>query len=98
MNVGGGEFHDAAAQAGSAFAEPKVGRGAAFGDFDNDGALDVIITTNHGPARLYRNDISVGRGRLRSIRFEMAGTKSNRDAIGAVVRIYYAGGYGSRMV
>lgn len=98
LNAGGGTFHDVAALVGSAFAEPKVGRGAAFGDFDNDGDLDVILTTNHGPARLYRNDLSVHNPNLHSIRFEMVGTKSNRDAIGAVVRIYYASHYSSLMV
>jgi enediyne biosynthesis protein E4 len=96
LNNGGQGFHDAAAQAGSAFAEPKVGRGAAFGDFDNDGDLDLVVTTNHGSARLYRNDLTA---KKQSIRFELVGTKSNRDAIGAVVRIYYSGGkYASRTV
>ena len=90
LNDGAGEFHDVAMLAGAAFADPKVGRGAAFGDFYNDGDLDVIITTNHGPARLYRNDAASSLNR-RSIRFEMVGTQSNRDAIGAVVRIYYGG-------
>jgi hypothetical protein len=97
LNDDGGEFHDVAAQVGAAFAEAKIGRGAAFGDFDNDGDLDVVITTNHGPARLYRNDLSSALGR-RSIRFEMVGTKSNRDAIGALVRIYYGGKYSSLTV
>jgi hypothetical protein len=97
LNAGGGEFHNIATQVGAAFAEPKVGRGAAFADFDNDGDLDVIITTNHGPARLYRNDVS-GNAVRRSIRFEMVGTQSNRDAIGAVVRIYYGGRYSSLTV
>lgn len=97
LNAGGGEFHDVAAQAGAAFAEPKVGRGAAFGDFDNDGDPDLIITTNHGPARLYRNDLLKNSER-RSIRFQMVGTKSNRDAIGAIVRIYYADRYSSLTV
>jgi enediyne biosynthesis protein E4 len=97
LNAGGGEFHDVAAQVGAAFAEAKIGRGAAFGDFDNDGDPDVVITTNHGPAKLYRNDLDPSLGR-RSIRFEMVGTKSNRDAIGAVVRIYYGGKYGSLTV
>jgi hypothetical protein len=97
LNAGGGEFHDVAAQVGAAFAEAKIGRGAAFGDFDNDGDLDVVITTNHGPAKLYRNDLDPSLGR-HSIRFEMVGTKSNRDAIGAVVRIYYGGRYGSLAV
>ena len=73
-----------AGEAGGGFASPKVGRGAAFGDFDRDGDLDVLITTNHGPAYLYRNDQLAGN---RSIRFRLIGTKSNRDAIGAMVRI-----------
>jgi enediyne biosynthesis protein E4 len=97
LNAGAGEFHDIAAQVGPAFAEPKVGRGAAFGDIDNDGDLDVVLTTNHGPARLYRND-AAGTGTRKSIRFEMEGTRSNRDAIGAVVRLYYAGKYSSLTV
>jgi hypothetical protein len=86
-----------AAQAGASFAEPKVGRGAAFADFDNDGDLDVLITSNHGAAKLYRND-PVGAETRKSIRFEMVGTRSNRDAIGALVRIYYAGKYASLTV
>jgi enediyne biosynthesis protein E4 len=56
LNTGGGKFREVAAEASREFASPKVGRGAAFGDFDNDGDLDVLITTNAGPAYLYRND------------------------------------------
>ncbi len=97
VNTGGGQFRDAAEQAGPSFAEPKVGRGAAFGDFDNDGDLDVVITSNHGTAKLYRND-PAGAEIRKSIRFEMVGTRSNRDAIGALVRIYYAGKYASLTV
>ena len=77
------------------FAEPKVGRGAAFGDFDNDGDLDVLVTANHGPARLYRNDLVT---RKQSIRFRMVGTKSNRDGIGTQVRIYSGRRYAALMV
>ena len=95
LNVGGGRFHDVAGEAGPGFAKPKVGRGAAFGDFDNDGDLDVLITTNNGPACLYRNDQLGGN---HSIRFRLIGTESNRDGIGATVRIYYAGQTGLRMV
>jgi hypothetical protein len=96
LNTGSGSFRDVAGETGGGFAEPKIGRGAAYGDFDNDGDLDVLITTNHGPAYLYRNDQTGGN---RSIRFRLVGTKSNRDAIGAVVRIYYGGGQSAwRMV
>jgi hypothetical protein len=66
------------------FNQPKVGRGAAFGDFDGDGRPDVVITTNAGPAYLYRNDVRNGN---QVIRFVLHGTKSNRDAIGAKVRV-----------
>jgi hypothetical protein len=95
LNRAADGFHDIAAEAGADFARPKVGRGAAFGDFDNDGDLDVLITTNHGPAHLYRNDQLAGN---RSIRVRLAGTKSNRDAIGATVRIYCGSQSSSRMV
>jgi hypothetical protein len=95
LNRGPQGFKDAAAQAGAAFAEPKVSRGAAFADFDRDGDVDVLITTNHGPAYLYRNDQSSGN---RSIRFRLIGTKSNRDALGASVRVYYSGEQSSRVV
>jgi hypothetical protein len=91
----GGKFRDVAAETGKDFASPKVGRGAAFGDFDNDGDQDVLVTTNGGPAYLYRNDVASGN---RSIRVKLTGTKSNRDAIGAVVRVYAQGLTGSRIV
>ncbi len=83
-NEGHGQFRDLAGQAGSSFASPKVSRGAAYGDFDNDGDLDVLITTNNGPAYLYRND----GGTNHCIRFRTVGTKSNRDGIGTNVRIW----------
>ncbi|MDQ1473459.1 MAG: enediyne biosynthesis protein [Bryobacterales bacterium] len=95
LNNGKGLFHDVAAQAGSGFASPKVARGLAYGDFDRDGDVDVLITTNQGPAFLYRNDVTNGN---RSIRFQLQGTKSNRDAIGAMVRVTTPDGTQSRMV
>jgi len=95
LNRGVAGFHDVAPETGADFAQPKVGRGAAFGDFDNDGDLDVLITTNHGPAHLYRNDQVGGN---RSVRVRLVGTKSNRDGVGAMVRIYYGGESSSRMV
>jgi hypothetical protein len=95
INHGAEGFRDVAAEVGGGFANPKVGRGAAFADFDRDGDLDVLITTNHGPAYLFRNDQSSGN---QSIRFKLIGTKSNRDAIGATVKVQYGGESGSRVV
>ena len=68
---------------GSAFASPKVARGAAYADIDNDGALDVLMTTNGGRAYLFHNE----GGDNHSLRIKLEGTKSNRDGIGAVVRV-----------
>ena len=94
-NRGKGTFSDVAAVVGGGFSSAKVGRGLAYGDFDRDGDLDLLITTNSGPAYLYRNDLTAGN---RSIRFRLVGTKSNRDAIGAAVRVFTAGTVQSRMV
>jgi hypothetical protein len=85
LNAGGGQLRDVASHMGGTFAQPKVGRGAAFGDFDADGDPDVVITTNGGPAFLYRNDVAPGNN---VARFVLRGTKSNRDAIGATVRVF----------
>jgi enediyne biosynthesis protein E4 len=95
LNSSKGSFHDVAADVGGGFDHDKVGRGLAYGDFDRDGDLDLLLTTNNGPAYLYRNDQVSGN---RSIRFRLIGTKSNRDAIGANVRIYGGGLTQSRMV
>jgi hypothetical protein len=94
-NLGGGKFHDVADEIGGGFEKPKVGRGLAVGDFDRDGDLDLLLTTNNGAAYLYRNDVENGN---RSIRFKLVGTQSNRDAIGAVVRIDCQGGQQTRVV
>ena len=84
-NEGNGRFRDVAAAAGPEFAAAKVARGLACGDFDNDGDVDLLITTNQGPALLYRNDVATGN---HSLRLRLTGTKSNRDGIGSVVRVY----------
>jgi hypothetical protein len=94
LNQGNGTFADVAASAGQGFAAPKIARGLAYGDFDRDGDIDVLITTNNGPARLYRNDQSGNH----SIRFRLRGTTSNRDAIGAVVKIEHGGTSQQRVV
>ncbi len=95
LNDGHGEFRDAAADAGTDFAAPKVGRGIAYGDFDRDGDVDLLITTNRGPALLYRNDVT---NKNRSVRLRLIGTKSNRDGIGAVVKLFTPEGAQARMV
>jgi hypothetical protein len=95
LNYGYGGFRDVAAEAGSDFAAPKVGRGLAYGDFDRDGDVDLLITTNRGPAVLYRNDVT---NQNRSVRLRLIGTKSNRDGIGALVRVFTTEGTQSRMV
>ena len=95
LNDGRGKFRDVAADVGGGFAQPKVGRGLAYGDFDRDGDLDLLVTTNNGPAFLYRNDQLDGN---RSVRLRLVGTKSNRDAIGARVRIFHGDGSQSRLV
>jgi len=87
-NTGGGKFEDVSARLGAAFAKPMVARGAAHGDYDNDGDLDVLVTTNNGPARLLRND----GGTNRMVRVVLNGSTSNRDAIGARVRVMRDGG------
>jgi enediyne biosynthesis protein E4 len=86
-NLGGGKFQEVTAQVGGAFASPKVARGAAYADIDNDGALDVLVTTNGGPAWLFHNE----GGTNHSLRVKLLGTKSNRDGIGAVVRVTSGG-------
>jgi hypothetical protein len=95
LNDDGGKFRDVADRVGGGFSTPKVGRGLACGDFDRDGDLDILMTTNHGPAYLFRNDQLAHH---RSIRFHLRGTKSNRDAIGASVRIFSDGQSQTRMV
>jgi hypothetical protein len=95
LNSGKGTFVDVAAEVGGGFSQPKVGRGLAYGDFDRDGDLDLLITTNNGPAYLYRTDETAGN---RSIRIRLVGTKSNRDAIGASLKIFHGTSSQSRLV
>jgi hypothetical protein len=95
LNNGKGSFHDVASEIGGGFDQAKVGRGLAYADFDRDGDLDLLLTTNNGPAYLYRNDQLAGN---RSIRFRLLGTKSNRDGIGATIRIFSNGLNQVRMV
>jgi enediyne biosynthesis protein E4 len=79
---GNERFQEVGKQLG--FARPLVARGAAYADIDNDGAPDVLLTTNGGAAYLFHN---VGGGENNAIRIRTVGTRSNRDGIGAVVRV-----------
>ena len=86
-NLGGGKFTEVTAQMGTVFAAPKVARAAAYADIDNDGFLDVLLTTNAGPAYLFHHQ----GGTNHSLRIKLVGTKSNRDGIGAVIRVSAGG-------
>ncbi len=90
-----GTFKDIAGRVGGGFADPKVGRGAAFADIDGDGDLDFVVTTNGGHAILYRNDTPPVNG---AVRLRLRGTTSNRDAIGAQVHGKLGGQRVSRQV
>jgi hypothetical protein len=94
-NLGKGRFDEVTTKTGSQLTRPIVGRGAAYGDFDKDGDLDLLLTTNHGPAYLFRND---GGNRNNWLRVKLAGSKSNRDGIGAVVRLASPSGSQWQMV
>jgi hypothetical protein len=86
-NAGGGRFDEVTARAGAAFALSEVGRGAAFGDIDNDGDIDVIVANNNGPVRLLVNQATAGTHWL-GLRLVSAG---GRDQVGARVRVTTAG-------
>ena len=87
-NLGGGKFEELLDAAGPAIAEAHASRGVAFGDFDNDGDLDILIMNINEPPSLLRNDIS-GDGHW--LKVKLVGTRSNRSAIGAVVTAAYGG-------
>src|SRR5262249_41199649 len=95
-NQGNGTFAEVSRQAGGPLQEPIVGRGVACGDYDNDGNLDLLVTSNNGPARLLRND---GGNRGNWLELELRGapghptgtTASSRDALGALVKVSAGG-------
>jgi enediyne biosynthesis protein E4 len=86
-NDGQGRFDEVAKQLG--FTRQVVARGAAYADINNDGAPDILLTTNNGPAYLYEN---TGGGRANSLRIKTVGTRSNRNGIGATVHVQAANG------
>jgi enediyne biosynthesis protein E4 len=83
-NLGNGRFEDVSAMAGPGVAQKLSSRGAAFGDFDNDGAIDVLIMNMGQPPSLLRNNL---RSENHWIKVKLQGTKSNRGAIGALVTV-----------
>lgn len=83
-NLSGERFEDVTALAGPGLAQIRSSRGAAFGDFDNDGDLDVLVMNMSAPVSLLRNDLSAER---HWVRFRLQGTRSNHSAIGALITI-----------
>jgi len=83
-NLGNGKFADVSATAGKDFTRPAPNRGLAYGDLDNDGRMDLVVTSLGGPVRVLRN---VTETRNHWILLKLVGTKSNRMGIGAQIRI-----------
>jgi hypothetical protein len=83
-NLGNGRFEDVSAKVGGAIRAENLGRGCAFGDFDNDGDVDVIVNNLDGPPTLLRND---GGNKNNWIMIRCVGTRSNRSAIGTRVKV-----------
>jgi len=95
-NLGKGKFAEVTKSAGAEFASARVGRSAAYADVFNDGRLDVLFSTNGGAPHLFRNVASANANQ--SVRLKLIGTKSNRDGIGAVVKLTVADGTQTQML
>jgi len=87
-NLSGGRFEELLEAAGPGISEAHASRGVAFGDFDNDGDVDILIMNINEPPSLLRNDVS---GSAHWLKVKLIGTHSNRSAIGAVVTATYGG-------
>lgn len=83
-NIGRGKFVDVSAASGDVFKEPWAGRGLAVGDLDNDGLEDLVVATNDGLAHVVRNETATANHWLT---LDLVGHKSNRDAIGAEIKV-----------
>jgi len=87
-NLGNRTFEELGAEAGPGVAEAHCSRGCAFGDFDNDGDVDILIVNLNEAPSLLRNDL---KGKQNWIKVKLEGVKSNRSAIGARVLVRYSG-------
>jgi len=98
-NLGKGNFQEVTKSLGAAFATPRVGRGAAYGDINNDGRPDLLLSTNGGPVYLFENEFTGSPAAAnKSLRMKLVGTKSNRDGIGTVVKLSAGGESQSEML
>jgi len=93
-NLGNGTFDERTAEMGVSFSSPRIARGAAFADVNNDGVLDMVVTTNGGRPYLYEGEGVTNH----SLRVKLVGTRSNRDGIGAVITVTAGNGKQSKMV
>jgi enediyne biosynthesis protein E4 len=97
-NMGKGNFEEVTKSLGAGFDRPRVGRGAAYADVNNDGRLDLLLSTNGGPAYVFENEASGDAAFQKSVRIKLVGTKSNRDGIGSLVKLTSAGGTQMQMM
>jgi enediyne biosynthesis protein E4 len=97
-NLGKGDFQEVTKNMGTGFASPRVGRGAAYADINNDGRLDLLLSTNGGPAYLFENAATGDAALQKSLRVKLVGTRSNRDGIGAAVKVKVGDEYQTQMM
>jgi hypothetical protein len=97
-NMGKGNFEEVTKSLGAAFATPRVGRGAAYADISNRGRLDLLLSTNGGAVYLFQNEASGAAATSKSLRVRLVGTQSNRDGIGAVVKVSAGSDWQSQMM